>query len=78
MSVEPGAPFPHFSFRAAFYSIGLCRRGSVELRANLAAYPVGPGTLVLMGPEVVRRWENQSAGLLRPGVIFYGAVFYPG
>ncbi|MEJ7663577.1 MAG: helix-turn-helix domain-containing protein [Hymenobacter sp.] len=48
-------------FRASFYGFGLCQQGTIRLQANLDAHTIAPHTLLLLGPEVVRQWENQSA-----------------
>lgn len=61
LDVEPGVPVRCLPFRASFYGLGLCRQGSIRLQANLGAHTIEPHMLLLLGPEVVRQWENQSA-----------------
>ena len=74
-SIEPGASFQDFPFRTAFYTISLCHRGQTELRANLSAYPVAPDTLVLMGPEVIRKWDKPSADYHAQALFFTEPFF---
>ena len=69
-AMQPGRQLPDFPYRASFYAIGLCRAGTVELTANLDGYHVGPGCLVLLGPEVLRSWQQQSADYSNEALFF--------
>ena len=74
-SVESGAALQDFPYRVSFYGIGLCRQGSVELHANLARYPVHPDSLLVMGPDIIRQWRQQSADYHTVALFFTEAFF---
>ncbi|MEJ7663779.1 MAG: hypothetical protein WKG07_31725 [Hymenobacter sp.] len=63
-------PLQRFPFRASFFGIGLCRQGHTELQVNLETYAVRPDSLLLMGPELIRRWTNQSADYSTTALFF--------
>lgn len=42
----PGRRLPDFPGRAAFYAVGLCQAGTVELPANRDRHGIGPGSRV--------------------------------
>lgn len=69
-TVEPGAPLQSFPFRASFFGIGLCRQGQTELQVNLETYAVKPDSLLMIGPELIRRWTNQSADYSTTALFF--------
>ncbi len=69
-TVEPGAPLQSFPFRASFFGIGLCRQGQTDLQVNLETYTVKPDSLLLMGPELIRRWANQSVDYSTTALFF--------
>lgn len=77
-TVEPGAALQDFPFRAAFYGIGLCRQGSVELRANLEQHLVLPDSLLVLEPDVMRTWQRQSADYHTRALFFTEAFFWQG
>jgi len=60
-TIEPGILLQDFPYRASFYGIGLCKEGSVDLDVNLNSYHLRPNSLIIMGPDVIRKWRNQSA-----------------
>lgn len=71
----PGRPLPAAPYRTTFYAIGLCRAGSVELKANLDYYHVTPGSLVLLGPDVLRHWQQQSTDYYNEALFFTESFF---
>ena len=77
-TVEPGKTLQDFPFRAAFYGIGLCRQGSVELHANLEHYLVRPDSLLVMEPDVIRTWQQPSADYRTVALFFTEAFFLAG
>lgn len=48
-------------YRSSYYKIGLCLRGSAQLRVNLETYELGPGSLMLLSPHVIKQWTDMSA-----------------
>ena len=72
---RPGELLPVAPYRATFYAVGLCRAGSVALKADLDYYRVVPDSLVLLGPEVLRHWQQQSADYANEAVFFTEAFF---
>lgn len=64
--------FPH---RASYFGIGLCRRGTVKLTADLENYQVSSDHLIIMGPEVIRKWEGQSTDYTEEAVCFTASFF---
>ncbi len=69
-SVEPGCLLQGFPYRTTFYGIGICKTGTVELHAGLNCYSVTPGSILIMEPELVRSWSNQSADYLNNAIFF--------
>ena len=51
----------HLPYRSNYYKIGIGLRGSARLRVNLEAYDVGPGSLVMLSPYVIKQWPAMSA-----------------
>lgn len=66
--------FPH---RATYFGVALCTKGSATLLANLDRYPLVPGTLIVMGPEIIRSWEAQSATYAEE-IVFFTEAFFMG
>lgn len=64
--------FPH---RATYFGLGLCRRGTVQLTADLDNYQVSSDQLIVMGPEVIRKWEGQSADYTEETLCFTASFF---
>ena len=56
---KPRIPL-HSPYRGEYYKISLCLRGTAVLKANLSTYTVGPGSLVLATPEVIKEWGATS------------------
>ncbi|GAB2796518.1 AraC-like DNA-binding protein [Hymenobacter luteus] len=71
----PGRLLPDAPYRATFYAVGLCRAGTITLKADLDYYHVAPGSLVLLGPEVLRQWQQQSADYYNEALFFTDAFF---
>ena len=74
-TVEPGAPLQSFPFRTSFFGVGLCRQGQTDLRVNLQAYTIKPNGLLMMEPDVIRRWLNQSADYSATALFFTEQFF---
>ena len=72
---RPGHPLPGAPYRATFFAVGLCRAGSIELKADLDYHLVTSNSLVLLGPEVLRQWQQQSADYYNEAVFFTEAFF---
>lgn len=47
-------------YRGDYYKIGLCLGGTAELKANLETYAVGPGSLMVITPHVIKEWTHFS------------------
>nr|WP_068890625.1 AraC family transcriptional regulator [Pedobacter panaciterrae] len=58
--VAPGCKLQHFPHRVTFYGIGICTAGSVVLDVNLKKFLIKKNSLIILGPEVIRRWADQS------------------
>ncbi|AII54401.1 helix-turn-helix domain-containing protein [Hymenobacter sp. APR13] len=71
----PGRPLPMEPYRASFYAVGLCLAGTVELRTDQADYHVAPGSLVLLGPQALRQWHQQSADYYNEALFFTEEFF---
>ncbi|GAB3833218.1 AraC family transcriptional regulator [Hymenobacter jeollabukensis] len=48
-------------YRGNYYKIGLCLRGTATLKANLETYAIGPGSLMVVTPHVIKEWTDFSA-----------------
>ncbi len=61
----PDSTAPHLSidrpYRSEYYKIGLVLRGSARLQVNLETYDLGPGSLVVLSPYVIKQWPHFSA-----------------
>lgn len=75
MVSPPGRQLNDIPYRTTFYAVGLCRAGSVELKAGLDYYHVAPGSLVLLGPEVLRHWQQQSVDYYTEALFFTETFF---
>lgn len=64
--------YPH---RAAYYGIAICTQGSAILLADLEQYILKPGTLITMGPETIRSWEDQSIDYAEE-ILFFTESFF--
>ena len=49
-------------YRSNYYKIGLFVRGHATLKVNLESYDLGPGSLMLLSPHVIKQWPFMSAG----------------
>lgn len=57
-------------YRSDYYKIGLCLRGSARLKVNLETYDIGPNSLMLLSPYVIKQWPFMSADLEALSVFF--------
>lgn len=48
-------------YRSAYYKIGLVLRGHARLQVNLETYDLGPGSLMVLSPYVIKQWPFFSA-----------------
>ncbi len=48
-------------YRSNYYKIGLCVRGTARLNVNLDNYDIGPGSLMLLSPYVIKQWPFTSS-----------------
>ena len=51
----------HLPYRSNYYKIGLCLRGRARVQANLEAYDLGPDSVVVFSPYVIKQWPSMSA-----------------
>lgn len=63
--------FPH---RASYFGVAVCTKGSAVLFADLEHYHLSPGSLIVMGPEVIRSWKAQSSDYAEE-TLFFTAPF---
>ncbi|MBW3130180.1 MULTISPECIES: helix-turn-helix domain-containing protein [Hymenobacter] len=47
-------------YRGNYYKIGICLRGTLELKANLETYSIEPNCLMLITPHVIKEWAQLS------------------
>jgi AraC-like DNA-binding protein len=56
----PNSTPPHLPinrpYRSEYYKIGLVLRGSARLQVNLETYDLGPGSLMVLSPYVIKQW----------------------
>lgn len=57
-------------YRSDYYKIGICLRGSARLNVNLETYDIGPDSLMLLSPYVIKQWPFMSADLEALSVFF--------
>ena len=61
----PHSTAPHLPidqpYRSEYYKIGLVLQGSARLQANLETYDLGPGSLMVLSPYVIKQWPYFSA-----------------
>ncbi|MBF9220935.1 AraC family transcriptional regulator [Hymenobacter ruricola] len=48
-------------YRSNYYKIGLVLRGRARLQVDLETYDVGPGSLMVLSPYVIKQWPFFSA-----------------
>lgn len=64
--------FPH---RASYYGIAVCTKGSAQLFADLEIYTLLPNSLIVMGPETIRSWKEQSVDYAEE-ILFFTESFF--
>ncbi|MBO2008847.1 AraC family transcriptional regulator [Hymenobacter negativus] len=47
-------------YRSNYYKIGICLRGQARLKVNLETYDIGPNSLMLLSPYVIKQWPSFS------------------
>lgn len=61
----PNSTAPHLPidrpYRSDYYKIGICLRGSARLQVNLETYDLGPASLMMLSPYVIKQWPFMSA-----------------
>jgi AraC-like DNA-binding protein len=59
---SPASQLPiNLPYRSNYYKIGLCLRGQAQLNVNLETYDIGPNSLMLLSPYVIKQWPCMSA-----------------
>jgi AraC family transcriptional activator of pobA len=60
----PNSTAPHLPidlpYRSSYYKIGICLRGSARLNVNLETYELGPNSVMLLSPYVIKQWPFMS------------------
>ena len=60
----PNSTAPHLPidrpYRSEYYKIGIVLRGSARLQVNLETYDLGPGSLMVLSPYVIKQWPQLS------------------
>jgi AraC family transcriptional activator of pobA len=59
-SVAPHLPI-NLPYRSDYYKIGIVLRGSARLQVNLETYDLGPNSLMVLSPYVIKQWSFMSA-----------------
>ncbi|GAB3638370.1 helix-turn-helix domain-containing protein [Hymenobacter arcticus] len=57
-------------YRSDYYKIGICLHGSARLKVNLETYDIGPRSLMLLSPYVIKQWPFMSADMEALSVFF--------
>lgn len=57
-------------YRSDYYKIGLCLGGSARLKVNLETYDIGPRSLMLLSPYVIKQWPFMSADMDALSIFF--------
>ncbi|GAA4496483.1 helix-turn-helix domain-containing protein [Hymenobacter ginsengisoli] len=57
-------------YRSNYYKIGICLRGHASLKVNLDTYDIGPGSLMLLSPYVIKQWPFMSADMEAFSIFF--------
>ena len=56
----PNSAAPHLPidrpYRSNYYKIGIVLRGSARLQVNLETYDLGPDSLLMLSPYVIKQW----------------------
>ena len=70
----PNSPASHLPielpYRSSYYKIGLCLRGRARLSVDLETYEIGPNSLMLLSPYVIKQWPFMSADLEALSIFF--------
>jgi AraC family transcriptional activator of pobA len=74
-SFLPPAQLNDFPYRATYFGIGLCRRGTTKLSADLDTYQISADSLIIMAPQVIRKWEEQSTDYTEETICFTESFF---
>jgi AraC-like DNA-binding protein len=60
----PKSTAPHLPidrpYRSEYYKIGIVLRGNARLQVNLDTYDLGPGSLMVLSPYVIKQWPFLS------------------
>jgi AraC family transcriptional activator of pobA len=60
----PNSAAPHLPidrpYRSDYYKIGIVLRGSARLQVNLETYDLGPNSLMVLSPYVIKQWPSMS------------------
>jgi AraC family transcriptional activator of pobA len=60
----PNSTAPHLPinlpYRSDYYKIGIVLRGSARLQVNLETYDLGPNSLMVLSPYVIKQWPFLS------------------
>jgi len=60
----PNSTAPHLPidrpYRSDYYKIGIVLSGSARLQVNLETYDLGPGSLMVLSPYVIKQWPQMS------------------
>ena len=64
-----------FPRRATYFGIAICLKGSVRLTVGLEHYNLLPGSLIVMPPEVIRTWKDQSPDYVEETLLFKELFF---
>ena len=57
-------------YRSNYYKIGHCLRGHARLKVNLETYDIGPDSLMLLSPYVIKQWPFMSTDLEALSIFF--------
>jgi AraC family transcriptional activator of pobA len=60
-------------YRSNYYKIGLCLRGHARLQVNLETYDIGPNSLMVLSPYVIKQWPVMSADFEGLSIFFTSA-----
>ncbi|QNK64071.1 AraC family transcriptional regulator [Pedobacter sp. PAMC26386] len=64
---------PH---RASYFGLALCTKGTAHLLASLEDYPLLTGSLIVMGPTIIRTWKDQSTDYAEESLFFTIPLFF--
>lgn len=60
----------YLPYRSNYYKIGICLHGSARLKVNLETYDIGPNSLMLLSPYVIKQWPFMSADMEALSIFF--------